>query len=196
MNYLEISMFGFILAVDATVYSFSYGLILREERVISSLRLALTVGLYQGVMTLIGYVTGKAVHGYIAMWDHWIVLAVFSWLGISVICGAWKKESEGDSFNNAPLSLAALMMIGIATSIDALAIGACMALGDIGGSTPGFAEILPAAGIIGAITFCCSESAFHLARPFHRLPTRWIETASGILLIALGVQKLIADIAA
>lgn len=195
MNYLEIFFIGFILAVDATVYSFSYGLILREKRFLSALRLALAVGFYQAAMPLIGYVAGNAVHSTIAMWDHWIVLAVFLWLGFSIIHGAWKKKDEGDPPQEIPLSFAALMFIGIATSIDALAVGACMALGDIGGADLSPAGIVLAATCIGVITFCCSEAAFHLARPFHRLPTRWIETASGLLLIALGVQKVITDVA-
>lgn len=195
MNYLEIFFIGLVLAVDATVYSFSYGLILREKRFLSALQLALTVGFYQGAMPLIGYMAGNAVHSTIAIWDHWIVLAVFLWLGFSIIRGAWKKGDERDSPQETPLSFAALMFIGIATSIDALAVGACMALGDIGGTDLSPAGIVLAAVCIGFITFCCSEAAFHLARPFHHLPTRWLETASGLLLIALGVQKVITDVA-
>jgi len=196
MNYPEIIFIGFILAVDATVYSFSYGLILREKRRLSAFLLALTVGFYQGAMPLIGYVSGNAVHNTVAMWDHWIVLAVFSGLGFSIIRGAWNKENEGGSLQETPLSFAALMLIGLATSIDALAVGACMALGDIGGTELTPADVVLATGCIGVITFCCSEGAFHLARPFHQLPTRWIETASGLLLIALGIQKVVADMAA
>lgn len=194
MNYLEISCIGIILAVDATVYSFSYGLVLRERRFLSSLWLALTVGGFQAIMPLIGYISGNSVREYIALWDHWIVLAVFSWLGLSVISKAWKKDEERDEIKDAPLAFTPLMIVGIATSIDALAVGACMALGDIGGKNLSPGELLSAAGMIGAITFICSESAFHSARPFHHLPTRWMETFSGLLLIALGVQKVITDI--
>ena len=55
MNYAELIVIALILALDATVYSFSYGLILRTRRVVSSLLLALTVGGFQMAMPLLGY---------------------------------------------------------------------------------------------------------------------------------------------
>ena len=60
MNWVEILLIGLALAVDATVYSFSYGLILKQRRTVSSLWLALTVGIYQAGMPLLGYMSAMS----------------------------------------------------------------------------------------------------------------------------------------
>ena len=192
MNYAEIIIVGLILAVDATVYSFSYGLILRDKRLLASLWLALTVGGYQALMPLLGYLGGARVRDAVDAWDHWIVLAIFCLLGGSVIYKAWCPGGEPE--DDAParsLGFAALMVVGIATSIDALAVGVCMALGNIGGVALSYAQLLLAVAVIGIITFVASSAAFHSARLLHRLPTRWLETAAGALLIALGVHGVL-----
>lgn len=193
MNYTEIAIVGLILAVDATVYSFSYGLVLRERRWASALWLALVVGGYQALMPLVGYLGGVRVRDTVAAWDHWIVLAVFCLLGGSIIRQAWKPEGAADAIGPHPLGVVALMLVGVATSIDALAVGVCMALGDIGGRIAGMPALLSAVGLIGAITFCCSSVAFHSARMLHCLPTKWLETMAGALLIALGVHNILRE---
>ncbi len=194
MNYAEIALVGAILAVDATVYSFSYGLILRERRALSSLWLALVVGGYQALMPLLGYVGGARLRHVVDAWDHWIVLAVFCLLGGSIIRQAWKKDGEDEEVSPKPLAFVALMVVGIATSIDALAVGVCMALGDIGGAIVGWQQLLLAVCIIGVITFCCSMASFHSARLLHRLPTQWLETLAGLLLIGLGVHHVLSEL--
>ena len=187
MNYLEITLIALALAVDATVYAFSYGLVLRQGRATAALRLALTVGAFQAGMPLLGYRGGEVLRSVVSTWAPWVVLAVFGVLGGSIIYNAWQGNGKED-VSSTPLGLAGLFMVGVATSIDALAVGACMALGEIGGPQlrPGLA-----AGIIGLITFICAMGAFHSARLLHHLPTRWLEPLAGILLISLGVQNIL-----
>ncbi len=198
MNVTQLVLIAAALAMDATVYSFSYGLILRQRRLAASLWLALVAGLYQAGMPLIGYIGGMAVRDALAAWDHWIVLVVFTLLGGNVIRNAWSQKEEGENVSGiAPLGFGTLMLVGIATSIDALAVGACMALGSMGCSSA--APLTPlqlglAVGIIGSITFVCSLAAFHAARPLQKFPTRWLETFAGLLLIALGVQNLLREL--
>lgn len=189
MNYVELLIISLVLAMDATIYSFSYGLILRTRRMVSSLLLALTVGGFQMAMPLLGYWGGQELREYVDAWAPWIVLVVFVLLGGGVIRHAWTQQ-EGEEVSASPLGFVALMLVGIATAIDALAVGACMALGDLVGCRLCAGQVVLASGIIGAITFVCSLSAFHLARLLHRLPTRWLETVAGLLLIALGVKQL------
>ena len=189
MNYAELIVIALILALDATVYSFSYGLILRVNRAVSSLWLALTVGGFQMAMPLLGYWGGQELRCYVDAWAPWIVLTVFLLLGLGIIRHAWAEQAE-EAASSTPLRLFALLLVGIATAIDALAVGACMALGDLVGCRLCMGQVLLAASLIGAITFVCSLSAFHLARLLHRLPTRWLETLAGLLLIALGVKQL------
>lgn len=189
MNYLEITLIALALAVDATVYAFSYGLVLRQGRVAAALWLALTVGAFQAGMPLLGYWGGEVLRSVVNTWAPWVVLAVFGVLGGSIIYKALQKgENEEEQASATPLGLAGLFMVGVATSIDALAVGACMALGEIGGPQ---LQLGQAVGIIGLITFICAMAAFHSARLLHHLPTRWLETLAGLLLIALGVQNIL-----
>lgn len=191
---LEIIIIALALAVDATVYSFSYGLVLRCRRMWHSLWLALTVGAFQAGMPLLGYLGGEEVSDYVAQWQSGIVAAVFCGLGAYVIYGAWKgDEDECDccSKDCNPLGLLALLLVGIATAIDALAVGVAMALGDIGGTNLSLPQLILHVSIIGAVTFVCSLAAFHSARLLHHLPTRWLESIAGLLLIALGLKSLL-----
>lgn len=191
---LEIIIIALALAVDATVYSFSYGLVLRCCRLRNSLWLALTVGAFQAGMPLLGYLGGEEVRDYVAQWQSGIVAAVFCGLGAYVIYGAWKgDEDECDccSKDCNPLGLLALLLVGIATAIDALAVGVAMALGDIGGTNLSLPQLILHVSIIGAVTFVCSLAAFHSARLLHHLPTRWLESIAGLLLIALGLKSLL-----
>lgn len=188
MNYLEITLIALALAVDATVYAFSYGLVLRQERGWAAAWLALTVGAFQAGMPLLGYWGGELLRSIVSTWAPWLVLLVFSLLGSSIIHNAWRNTASGESVSSSPLSLAGLLLVGVATSIDALAVGACMALGNIGGPQLLLGQ---AAGIIGLVTFICSLAAFHSARLLHHLPTRWLETMAGLLLVGLGVHQIV-----
>lgn len=188
MNLAEILIIALALAVDATVYSFSYGLILKHRRNINSLWLALTVGGYQAAMPLLGYLFGHELKNYVEGYAPLLVLLVFCILGGYIIYEAWTEDDEDESVNAEPLGFIALMLVGIATAIDALAVGAGMALGDIGGTNCTPIMLLSQVSIIGAVTFACSLAAFHSAHALHHLPTRWLETTAGLLLIGLGLH--------
>ncbi len=192
MNVAEIILVGAILAVDATVYSFSYGLILRERRCRSALSLAAVVGVFQAAMPLLGYLGGMTVREVFSAWDEWIVLLVFCLLGGSIIRRAWSQEPETVTCPH-PLGWVALLFVGFATAVDALAVGVCMAVGEIGGAISGTLPLLLAVTIIGFITFVASLAAFHSARLLHRFPSKWLESLAGLLLIFLGVQHFLRD---
>ncbi len=189
MHYLEITLIALALAVDATVYAFSYGLVLRQGRGWAAFWLALSVGAFQAGMPLLGYWGGEALRSVVNLWAPWIVLGVFAVLGGSIIYKAWSGgEDEDESVSSTALGTGGLVLVGIATSMDALAVGACMALGNLGGPQ---LQLGVAVSIIGGITFACALLAFHSARLLHHLPTRWLETAAGALLISLGLHQIL-----
>ncbi len=188
----EIIIIALALAVDATVYSFSYGLVLRCRRQWHSLWLALTVGGFQAGMPLLGFMGGEEVRDSVAQWQGGIVATVFCGLGAYIIYGARKEGDECECCKCCnPLGIFALLAVGVATSIDALAVGVAMALGNIGGADISLSHLLVNVSIIGGVTFVCSLAAFHSARLLHHLPTRWLETTAGLLLIALGIKSLL-----
>lgn len=192
MFWLEISIIGVILAMDATVYAFSYGLVLRQKRAMAALCLALTVGFYQFAMPLIGYGCGSIIREWVAEWSPWIVLVVFTALGSNIIREAWSEDADEEKQSGTPLGFLGLMLVGIATSIDALAVGGCMAIGSIGGADLSMADIWLACGLIGIITFILPLLSFSSTRLLRHLPTHWAETLAGLLLIGLGIKNLLS----
>lgn len=196
LSYPETAVVAVALAVDAMIFSFSYSLVLRRNRCSSAVKLAVIVGLFQAFMPLVGFAGGVKVRPWVEAWDHWVVLAVFGALGLSVIRNAWKSGDEGeDTGGGEPLGLLALLAVGIATSIDALAVGVCMAIGSMCGRNMGWGDVLMAVGLIGAITFILSLASFCSTRLLSKLPRRGLETLAGLLLIGLGVQNLVSHLA-
>ena len=190
MNYAELTIIALALAMDAAVYSFSCGLITREERVRRALALAATVGLFQGGMLLLGYGGGCSLRQIVAAYAPWVVLAIFLFLGISIIRNAWMPKDDEEQ-EEAPHSIGTLLLVGIATSIDALAVGGCIALGELLGGNTSPLRAAEAAAWVGGITLLCSLAAFGASSVLHKLPVRALETLGGLLLIGLGVYNVL-----
>ena len=187
MEFWELILVAVGLSMDAFAIAICKGLSVEKIEKKHLIITGLWFGGAQAAMPLLGYLGGEVLRSIVSTWAPWVVLAVFGMLGGSIIFKAWREEGE-EAASASPLGLVGLLMVGVATSVDALAVGACMALGEIGGPQlrPGLA-----AGIIGLITFICAMGAFHSARLLHHLPTRWLETLAGLLLIALGVQNIL-----
>ena len=192
MDFSEILLIALALSVDAAVFAFSYGLVLRHKRMKNSVILALVTGIFQAGMPVIGFFGAGKMRPYVETCDHWIAFTVFLLLGLSILRNTWCGRGDGEdpSLRDASLSARSLFIVGLATSIDALAIGACMACMINPEEGYHFNAILPAAGIIGLTTFLCTVIAFHLSHSVRHLPTKWLETAAGLTLIGLGVNTL------
>lgn len=180
MSFADLLILAMALSVDAAVVSFSYGLILQSKREKNALLLALSTGLGQFIMPIIGWICTKSVSTYLVHFDHWISFLVFLLLGLNVINEALHhKENE---VSTSELSFKYLFLIGVATSIDACAAGVTLYFINI--------PILSAAGLIGITTLLCSLLAFYSSRNLRKIPTTKIEILSGIILILLGFKVL------
>lgn len=188
MSIVETLAIALALSVDASVFSFSYGLTQRTRRLSAALEVALVTGCFQALMPFLGYLGGMRVKAWVGDWDHWIVMAVFGWLGISIIRNAFCNDG-GERYCGR-LGIRGLFLVGIATSIDALAVGVCLALGSLGSGALSPGTLTAVFTAIGGTTFLCAMAAFASSRILHRFPTRWLETAAGLALIFLGVQTL------
>lgn len=188
MNISGLLIISLALAVDAATYAFSYGLVLRQRRAVSALLLALTTGLFQAGMPLLGYMGGVGLRSAVQAWGHWMVLGIFCALGVSIIWKAWHGGEESRSAQ--PLGAFGLLLVGLATSMDAFAVGICMALGHVIGAELTPLQLGIAVGVIGLVTFVSAELCFYLSRLLHRLPERLLQTLAGGMLIALGISQL------
>ncbi len=180
MSILDVFFLAIALSVDAAVVSFSYGLILKKQRLKNAFLLAFATGFGQFIMPIIGWAGTNSVSAYISHFDHWISFLVFVLLGLNVINEALHHQPE--EVADKELTLKYLIFIGIATSIDACATGVTLYFIKI--------SILTTSSLIGITTFICSLGAFYISRTFPKIPTQKLEIFSGIVLILLGFKVL------
>lgn len=190
MNVGELVVIALALAADAATYAFSYGLVLRRQRAFSALMLGVVVGVFQAGMPLLGYMGGMGLRAAVQSWGQWMVLGIFCALGASIIYKAWHGEETPQSVR--PLGFWGLMLVGLATSMDAFAVGICMALGHIIAPELTPLQLGISVGVIGFTAFAGAVIFFYLTSLFRRLPERLLQTFAGLLLIALGIHAIMA----
>lgn len=179
MSNIEIFLLALALSIDACVVSFTYGLAFNQDRLKNSLQLALFTGVFQGLMPVVGYYLTTFVKSYIAPYASLIVFLIFTYLGVKFIKEAFDKKQV----ENLCIGFKCLLLIGIATSIDAFSAGISLSLyGN---------KILIPALIIALITFINSLIGFGLGGVLKKLPTKSMEVLAGILLILLGIKAVI-----
>lgn len=166
------------LAMDAFSVSVSCGIYLSRPSPRDYFRVAFHFGLFQGTMPLAGYLAGKSMASYIAQWDHWLALALLSLIGLKMIYDGLQSEDDTTQCID-PTRGSRLILLALATSIDAFAVGVTLG-------------VLNAPIIIPALTIglvCMLVSALGMALGHH--VSRWIQSGSeiigGVLLIMIGL---------
>jgi len=185
MTYLDIFVLAIALSIDACVVSFSNGLIFTHNTRKNSLILAFSVGFFQFLMPIIGGSLAGSVSKYVEPYDHWIVFIIFVLLGLNFIREAFKKEEEKEKLV-CYLCLKYILLVSVATSIDALAAGATLAFS-------GTAILLPAI-IIGVVTFINSLLGFWSGYFFKKFPTKNLEISGGLILMLLAFKVLLESL--
>lgn len=122
MNFFETSFIAIALAMDCFAVSLGVGTspIPLSRRLI--FRITYHFGLFQGGMAFLGWLAGKSIVDLIASYDHWVALVLLAWVGGRMILDGLKKEDE-PAYRQDPSRGKSLIMLSIATSIDALAVG-------------------------------------------------------------------------
>lgn len=181
----------FILAVgvsaDAFAVALGKGLQLRSHVVRGALLIAGAFGLAQAVMPLIGWLLGSTFAEAIAPFDHWIAFALLGAIGAKMLWEAFRPGGD-DADAASGISTREIVLLALATSIDALAVGLSFAFLDV--------PLWIAVVSIGLVTFVLSFVAVLIG---HRIGTRWrkpAEIIGGIVLIAIGTQILIEHLVA
>lgn len=181
MNFIEVFLLALALSVDAFIVSFSYGLVIKKKKGKSALKLATATGLGQFIMPILGWFGARSIYHQIEQVDHWIAFFVFLMLGLKVISDALKECDCAEKLSK-NLTFKILFMIGVATSIDAFVSGSMLYFMK--------APVWTSALLIGMVTFVNSCIGFNFCRIFKKIPTRYLEITSGIILIGLGFKVL------
>jgi len=185
MELIPIIFIGIGLSMDAFAVSVTCGLSLPSPKKWNAFKIAFSFGLFQALMPIIGWLAGKSLSVYIQQFDHYVAFIFLLLIGIRMV---YKALKEGDYNPIDPSNYQVLLMLSIATSIDALAVGVTFAFLKMTIVTP----VL----IIGLITFIISALGVSIG---HRVGCRLgkkAEIVGGAILIIIGLKILIEHLLA
>lgn len=183
MGFFELFLIAVGLSMDAFAVSICKGLKMQRFNVRHAGVIALAFGGFQALMPVIGWFLGKQFESYITGIDHWIAFALLAVIGGKMAVESFKKEEEDSSKKNEKLDVKELLVLAVATSIDALAVGITFAFLQV--------SIVPAVSLIGVITFVLSAVGVFIGHKFGAKFKSKAELAGGIILILIGLKILL-----
>lgn len=181
MNLWMIFVLAVGLAMDAFAVSVASGIAMKNVRVGHAFRMAAAFGLFQAIMPALGWASGRALQQVLSGVDHWIAFGLLSFVGGKMIYEATRLEEAEEPAN--PFALRTLLVLAVATSIDAFAVGVTFVM--IG------ASIVTPAFIIGAVTFALCLAGVYIGERIGHFFEKKIEIAGGLVLIGIGLKILI-----
>lgn len=181
MNFISILFIGIGLSMDAFAVSIAKGMCLKKDIGKAAIQLAFWFGLFQAIMPFLGWFAGSYFQEMIASIDHWIAFLLLSAIGINMIKEA--KQETCDCDEDTDMSLKHILLLAIATSIDALAVGISFAFLQV--------NIYEAMLIIGITTFLLSFIAVYLGNRIGGFFQKYAGILGGIILILIGLKILI-----
>jgi putative Mn2+ efflux pump MntP len=173
---IEALLLAVALAMDAFAVALTQGAKFRPS-LRGGAAIALTFGVFQALMPLAGWVIGAVALIYVEAVDHWIAFGLLIFLGVRMLGGHVGEQEASHA-----LTGRALLLAGVATSIDALAAGITLPTLDV--------SPLVAVALIGVITAAMSAGGVALGRIAGDRWGEWAERAGGVILIALGCKIL------
>ena len=192
MSLIELFILAVGLSMDAFAVAICKGLSLRKVSLKECTKVGLYFGGFQAGMPLIGFILGVQFKDYITSIDHWIAFILLSFIGINMIREAMDKDEDESIVNLAEaavgeeevneLGFKNMVMLAIATSIDALAVGVTFAFLQV--------DIVPAVLFIGIVTFALSAIGVKIGNVFGTKYKSKAEAAGGIIFILIGLKIL------
>lgn len=181
MGLLELFLIAVGLSMDAFAVSICKGLSTQKLEIKHYLIIGAWFGGFQALMPTVGYFLGSTFEKYITSYDHWVAFVLLGFIGGNMIREGLSKEEEkaNDSF-----AAKTMVVLAVATSIDALAVGITFALlPDV--------NIVAAVAFIGAITFIISALGLKVGNIFGMKYKSKAEIVGGVILILIGVKILL-----
>lgn len=181
MTLWELLLIATGLSMDAFAVSVCKGLATKEVKVKHFFIVGLWFGGFQALMPAIGYLLGSGFEQYISHLDHWIAFILLALIGGNMIRESRARDEEN---HNASFSAKTMLVMAVATSIDALAVGITFALlPDV--------NIIAAVSFIGVITFILSGTGLKIGNAFGIKYKAKAEFAGGLILILMGIKILL-----
>ena len=181
MGFWELVVLAIGLSMDAFAVSICKGLALQRVSWKECCIAGAWFGGFQALMPLLGYLLGTQFEQFVTSVDHWIAFVLLGIIGGNMICEALSKDEDK---LNGSLAFKTMLLLAIATSIDALAVGITFAF------LPG-PRLVPAGALLGSITVVFSAAGLRLGNVFGLRYKRKAEFAGGVILILLGTKILL-----
>lgn len=186
MNFIALIFTAFALSMDAFAVSITKGMTIKNLKKSTALKMALAFGVFQGAMPLLGWALGISFESYIKSIDHWIAFILLGFIGFNMIKGFFDDRKEenaselefSDTTDVDDLSNKEIIMLAVATSIDALAVGISFAFLNV--------SIIPAASIICIITFLVCVVGVFVGNKVDDIFNGYAELVGGVILILIG----------
>ena len=181
MDFITLLGIAFALAMDAFAVALAAGLVLPQLTGRHLFRFGFHFGLFQALMPILGWAAGRGLRSAIESYDHWVAFALLAGIGIRMCYGALQGDKEKAAQKD-PTRGWSLIMLSIATSIDALAVGLTLAM--LG------SPILVPALTIGLVCTTLTLTGMYLGR---KISATWgprIEFSGGLILLAIGFKIL------
>ena len=181
MDILELLLIAAGLSMDAFAVSICKGLSVQRLKPRHYLLTGAWFGGFQALMPSIGFLLGSAFDQYISAFDHWIAFVLLAFIGGNMVKESLSGEEE---CHDSSFSIRTMLLLAVATSIDALAVGVTFALlPDV--------HILSAVSLIGAATFLLSALGLKVGNVFGLRYKARAELAGGVILILMGLKILL-----
>lgn len=182
MNFSELLLIAIGLSMDAFAVSIGKGLSVQHLKPHHTLSAGVWFGGFQALMPLLGYAVASSFADVVASFDHWIAFALLAFIGAKMIHGACsdKEERAGDCGD---FSTHTMLLLAVATSIDALAAGVSFAFLGM--------DIWISALVIGLTTALCSMVGIRIGHHFGAQYKSKAEIAGGAILILIGIKIVV-----
>lgn len=186
MHLLTILGIAVALAMDAFAVAIATGVCLKQVSFRQTFRLSWHFGLFQAVMPIIGWGIGASVQEYVAAYAHWVAFILLALVGSNMLKEAIQLDRDEDNTTCRKDSTRGMtmVMLSVATSIDALAVGLSMSLLQV--------SIMYPALIIGIVAGLFTIAGLHLGKKIAGLTwlSTWAEIAGGLVLWLIGLNIL------
>jgi putative Mn2+ efflux pump MntP len=184
MELVTITLISIGLAMDALAVSLGIGTAGQITGLRGKIRLAAHFGIFQSGMTALGWLAGETIVYYVKEFDHWIAFALLGYVGINLIRSGLDKE--GKAFEQDPSTGRVLVILSVATSIDAFAVGLSIAFLNI--------PILFSVIMIGIVTLLLSALGLFAGIRLGETFGKRMEILGGLILIGIGIRIVITHI--
>ncbi len=172
------------LSMDCFAVALGAGFSLGKIRKIQVLRISLSFGIFQAIMPTIGWLVGRSVIDFVAPYDHWVAFGLLAIIGGHMLWEFFEKKEETKTVD--VTRGIRLLVLSVATSIDALAVGLSFAFLEV--------NIGVAVAIIGTVAFVVTAVGVIIGRKIGQLIGRWAELAGGLILIGIGLRILLSHL--